>query len=119
MNDILKIFKLLSDETRLRIIHILNEGDLCVCQLTGILNIPQPKVSKALSKMKDLNIVTDKREDKYIYYSLNHNELIEYIIHYIKEHNDDRIKNDIKNMQKAQNILKNCRGLNDHTKISK
>ncbi len=119
MEDVLKIFKLLSDETRFRIINLLNENDLCVCQITGILDIPQPKVSKALSKMKDLNIVTDKREDKYVYYSLNNNDLIKYIIDYMKLNNHNILEKDIENIKKANKILKNCRGFNDSTKISK
>ncbi len=119
MENVLKLFKILSDETRFRIINILNEKDLCVCQITGILNIPQPKVSKALSKMKDLNIVTDKREDKYVYYSLNNNELVQYIMDYVNKNNNEILKMDIENIKTSDKILLNCRGLNDNTRISK
>lgn len=64
------LFKLLSDETRLRILMLLKEEPLCVCQLSGILNISQPKISKNLSKMRDLGIVQDTRKEKYVWYSL-------------------------------------------------
>lgn len=64
-------FKLVSDETRLRIIILLAQGDLYVCQISGILNLSQPKVSKHLSKLRDLNCVLDERKEKYIMYSLN------------------------------------------------
>ena len=70
MQSITKIFKLLSDETRLRIIILLHQDAFCVCQLTGILNITQPNVSKALSKLRDLDLVTDTRKEKFIYYKL-------------------------------------------------
>lgn len=66
-----EFFKLVSDETRLRIVVLLAQEDLYVCQICGILNISQPKVSKHLSKLRDLNYVFDERKEKYILYSLN------------------------------------------------
>jgi len=73
MNDILKIYKLLSDETRLRVILLLLTESLCVCEICGILQIPQPKVSKSLSKFRDLSLVVDDRKDKFVFYSLAKN----------------------------------------------
>jgi len=70
METIVQHMKLLSDETRLRIAMLLYKDELCVCQLTGITGIAQPKVSKALSKMRDLNLVLDYRKEKYVYYTL-------------------------------------------------
>lgn len=70
MNALTQIFKLLSDETRLRILSLLYLEDLCVCQLSGILNVPQPSVSKSLSKMRDLDLVADERSEKFVFYSL-------------------------------------------------
>lgn len=63
-------FKLLSDDTRLRILMLLYVQDLCVCQLSGILNAPQPKISKHLAKLRDLQIVQDLRREKFVFYSL-------------------------------------------------
>ena len=84
MNTIINTFKLLSDETRLRIILLLNQEELCVCQLTGILEISQPKASKALSKLRDLNLVIDNRQEKFVYYSLNHNNpMMMHILEYV------------------------------------
>lgn len=71
MKSLLELFKLLGDETRFRIIMLLIEEELAVCEIVGVLNLPQPKVSKALSKLRDLDIVTDTRKEKYVYYSLN------------------------------------------------
>ena len=48
MNRLTNIFKLMSDETRLRIIMLLNRETLCVCEISGILNIPQPRISQNL-----------------------------------------------------------------------
>ncbi|MEI7884142.1 MAG: metalloregulator ArsR/SmtB family transcription factor [Clostridia bacterium] len=70
MNQLVNVFKLLSDETRLRIILLLAQQELCVCQLSGILNASQPKVSKNLSKLRDLNFVFDERREKFVFYKL-------------------------------------------------
>lgn len=71
MSYLTEFFKVVSDETRLRIVVLLAQGDLYVCQISGILNLSQPKVSKHLSKLRDLNYVVDERKEKYILYSLN------------------------------------------------
>lgn len=71
MRETLEFFKLLSDETRFRVIMLLLEKDLAVCEIVGILSLPQPKISKALSKLRDLGLVIDERREKYMYYSLN------------------------------------------------
>lgn len=70
MNKLVNIFRLLSDETRLRIIILLAQQELCVCQITGILEVSQPKVSKNLSKLRDMSLVDDARKEKFIYYKL-------------------------------------------------
>lgn len=70
MNQMISIFKILSDETRLRIVLLLAQQELCVCQLSGILEVSQPKISKNLAKLRDLNLVTDERQDKFVYYRL-------------------------------------------------
>lgn len=76
MDKLINIFKILSDETRLRIIILLAQQDLCVCELSGVLNIPQPKVSKSLSKLRDMNLVADERKEKYIFYKIKTESVI-------------------------------------------
>lgn len=70
MDKLTNAFKVLSDDTRLRILMLLYGQDLCVCQICGIMNISQPSVSKNLAKLRDMNIVTDTRKEKFIEYSL-------------------------------------------------
>jgi ArsR family transcriptional regulator len=70
MNQLTSIFKILSDETRIRIIILLYQEELCVCELSGILNVSQPKISKSLSKMRDMNLVADERKEKFVFYTL-------------------------------------------------
>ncbi len=65
--DLTAIFKLLSDETRMRVITLIYQEELCVCELCGILDQPQPKVSKVLAKLRDMNLVTDERKENCFY----------------------------------------------------
>jgi ArsR family transcriptional regulator len=64
----LDIFKILSDETRLRILMLLNQKKLCVCELCGIMQEPQPKISKHLGKLRDMGIVKDVRQEQFMFY---------------------------------------------------
>ena len=60
----------LADETRLRIVNILRNGELCVCQITEVLGISQSKASRHLSILKTAGIVADRRQAQWVYYSL-------------------------------------------------
>lgn len=74
--DIIEVLKTLSDSTRLRILVLLTRGELCVCDITDVLNLPQSTVSRHMSRLKLTGLVADKRKGKWVYYQLNkyHNE---------------------------------------------
>lgn len=74
MDKLINFFKLLSDETRLRIMVLLYHGDFCVCQLTGITGISQPNISKHLTRLRDMGMVKDERREQYTFYSLSLDE---------------------------------------------
>jgi ArsR family transcriptional regulator len=75
MNELVTIFKALSDETRLRIIKLLEEGELCVCDVTAALDMAQPKVSFHLSTLKEAGLIKDRKQGKWIHYSLTEKDL--------------------------------------------
>ena len=75
MNDLVTIFKALSDETRLRIIKLLEQGELCVCDITAAMDIVQPKVSFHLSALKEAGLIKDRKQGKWIHYSLSEKDL--------------------------------------------
>jgi ArsR family transcriptional regulator len=75
MDDLVKIFKALSDETRLRIIKLLEQGELCVCDIVAALDMVQPKVSFHLSTLKEAGFIKDRKQGKWIHYSLNEKDL--------------------------------------------
>ena len=64
-------FHALADETRLQIIDRLRDGEQCVCELTDLLQTEQSRLSFHLKTLKDAGILTDRREGRWIYYSLN------------------------------------------------
>lgn len=70
MDRLIDYFKLLSDETRLRIMVLLYHGEFCVCQLTGITGISQPNMSKHLSRLRNMGFVKSERREQYTFYSL-------------------------------------------------
>ena len=81
MEKLTNYFKLLSDETRLRIMVLLFHNKFCVCQITGITGISQPNVSKHLARLRDMGLVKDERKEQYTFYSLNiKDELFEDIL---------------------------------------
>ena len=89
MNQLTNIFRLFSDETRLLIIVLLYQQDLCVCELGGILDVSQPKISKNLSKLRDLNLVLSERREKFVFYSLKtENKVLVNTLKYIIEELD-------------------------------
>ena len=65
-----RIFKALSDETRLRILGLLLDGELCVCDLMAVLQLPQSTVSRHLSYLKNTGWVDDRRCGVWMYYSI-------------------------------------------------
>ncbi|TCZ80787.1 ArsR family transcriptional regulator [Paenibacillus albiflavus] len=64
-------FKLLGDKTRLKIVAILNQHDMCVCHLVELLQTTQPNISQHLRKLKDAGFVKEERRGQWIYYSLH------------------------------------------------
>ena len=66
-----RVFHALSDETRLRILERLREGERCVCELTVVLGAAQSRLSFHLKTLKDAGLVTDRREGRWSYYALN------------------------------------------------
>jgi ArsR family transcriptional regulator, arsenate/arsenite/antimonite-responsive transcriptional repressor len=66
-----RLFHALSDETRLAVIDMLRGGERCVCDLQGTLDAAQSRLSFHLKVLKDAGLVTDRREGRWSYYSLN------------------------------------------------
>jgi ArsR family transcriptional regulator len=65
------LFKILSDYNRIRIIDALNIKELCVCELSLLLDMSQSAISHQLRLLRNNNIVKFRKENKKVYYSIN------------------------------------------------
>lgn len=71
MQDLLVVFKALSEETRLRILKLLENGELCVCDIVAALDMVQPKVSFHLNALKEAGFLKDRKQGRWTHYRLD------------------------------------------------
>ena len=68
--DLAELFKVFGDTTRIRILYVLFEAEMCVCDIADILNMTQSAISHQLRVLKQARLVRNRRVGKQIYYSL-------------------------------------------------
>ena len=68
--DLVRLLEALGDPTRLRLLHLLRAGELCVCYLVEVLADPQPKISRHLAYLRRTGLVAARRDGKWIHYRL-------------------------------------------------
>jgi ArsR family transcriptional regulator, arsenate/arsenite/antimonite-responsive transcriptional repressor len=71
MPDLLTTFKALSDETRLKVIKLLEHGELCVCDIMAAFDMSQSKVSFHLGVLKNAGLVKSRKEGKWMHYTID------------------------------------------------
>jgi len=64
------VFRAFSDRTRLRILHMLRGGELCVCDIVAVLRVPQPTASRHLAYLRKTGLVLARKEGLWSYYRL-------------------------------------------------
>lgn len=101
------LFRALADTTRLRCLSLLvHHGELCVCDLTQILALSQPKISRHLANLKASQLVKDRRDGTWVYYSL-HPELPDWVQEIIK-HNLTKLSQHAPFQEDLARIPKSC-----------
>ena len=83
--DLAELFKVFGDSTRIRILFVLFESELCVCDLAETLNMKQSAISHQLKILKQAKLVNGRREGKSVFYSLA-DEHVRTIIDQGREH---------------------------------
>ncbi|CCX81347.1 MULTISPECIES: ArsR/SmtB family transcription factor [Lachnospira] len=68
--DLAELFKVFGDSTRIRILFVLFEAEVCVCDLAAALNMTQSAISHQLKILKQSKLVKSRREGKSVFYSL-------------------------------------------------
>ena len=69
--DMEMLFRALADRTRLRLLNLMREGEVCVCFFVEILGTNQPKISRHLAYLRRAGIVAARREGKWMHYRIN------------------------------------------------
>lgn len=83
--DLAELFKVFGDTTRMKILYVLFESELCVCDIAEVLGISQSAISHQLRIIKQAKLVKNRRDGKTIYYSLA-DDHVKTIIAVAKEH---------------------------------
>jgi ArsR family transcriptional regulator, arsenate/arsenite/antimonite-responsive transcriptional repressor len=101
VKDLLTLFKALSDETRLRILKLLEHGELCVCDIVAAFDTIQPKVSFHLATLKSAGLVKDRREGKWMHYKIDDSDLFKrlLILSVIEKIPEGKIKEDRRRLE--------------------
>ncbi len=68
--DLAELFKIFGDSTRIRILYVLSESEMCVCDLAQLLGMTQSAISHQLRSLKQCRLVKARRDGKTVFYSL-------------------------------------------------
>lgn len=98
----LEILKALSHENRLRLLNLLKEQELCVCELRNIMGISQSNASRHLGKLRNTNLVKSRQKELWVYYSIAKKTLAEYP--FIKE-----LFNELRDLNSCQQDLEHLK----------
>ncbi len=109
MNDVIKVFKTLSDETRLRILCLLMQRDCCVCEVMQVLRISQTRASRNLSALLDAGFLKVKKEGLWSLYYTSPDKDKEYLKGLVEivsaaVGNSDVIVRDRERLEKAERL---------------
>jgi ArsR family transcriptional regulator, arsenate/arsenite/antimonite-responsive transcriptional repressor len=68
--DMERFFQALGDRTRLRLLNLMGEQEMCVCYFVEVLGQPQPKISRHLAYLRNAGLVVSRRDGKWMHYRL-------------------------------------------------
>ncbi|HLR09009.1 MAG TPA: metalloregulator ArsR/SmtB family transcription factor [Bacillota bacterium] len=71
IEEVVLVFKLFGDRTRLAIMKLLETKQCCVCELTEAFDMSQPAISQHLRKLRDAKLVAEERRGQWVYYEIN------------------------------------------------
>jgi ArsR family transcriptional regulator, arsenate/arsenite/antimonite-responsive transcriptional repressor len=113
MNDVIKTFKTLSDETRLRILCLLMKRECCVCEVMQVLRISQTRASRNLAALYDAGFLKVKKEGLWSLYYISPDADKEYLKDLVKVvaeavGNTGVITRDRERLEKAERLAPEC-----------
>lgn len=75
--DCVEFCRALADDTRQQILVLLQDGELCVGDIVDAFNMSQPTISHHLGVLKQIRLVTSRKEGKQVFYTVNHENVVE------------------------------------------
>jgi len=97
-----QLFRALADPTRLRLINLMSEQEICVCYFIEVIGAPQPKISRHLAYLRRAGIVAARREGKWMHYRLRVPE---------SSHAASILKTTLETLKQDQKMQKDCERL--------
>jgi ArsR family transcriptional regulator len=106
MQELLNIFKALSDETRLKILKIIEKGEICVCDLVSVLDMSQPKISFHLNVLKEARLISDRKQGKWVHYSINDSDMFRrfLVLSVMEKISDESVKKELARLVKIKDM---------------
>jgi ArsR family transcriptional regulator len=79
-----RLLKSLANETRLKLLRLLNEREMCVCELTVALDLTQPTASHHLNILENMRLIRDRKEGKWVFYSVSRPKLVQNLFDFLE-----------------------------------
>jgi ArsR family transcriptional regulator, arsenate/arsenite/antimonite-responsive transcriptional repressor len=110
--DLVYTLKALADENRIRILNLLRNDELCVCEIEAVLGIKQSNTSRHLNKLKVTGIIASEKKSQWVYYRLNDETFIKFpFLSIIINDEVDKInvcKKDLELLEKIKKSGRSC-----------
>jgi len=109
------IFKVLGDHNRLRILHLLMQQELCVCEIEEILQTTQSNASRHLTKLKQAGVISCTKKAQWVYYKVHPNFIASHslLYEYLKEQqkSGETYQKDLKTLEVFNEKQQSCKSL--------
>ncbi len=86
LSEILPCFRALSDPIRLNVVKLLQDQEMCVCDICDVLQIKQPKLSFHLKALRESGLLNTRQQGRWVYYSINPSQfelVVDYLTKYL------------------------------------
>lgn len=113
MEQVIRTFKALTEETRLRILRVLMERECCVCEVMQALDISQTRASRNLKALYDAGLLKMRRDGRWVLYSIDQDRISPSLVGLVETvrkalENNPIIAQDQKRLKKAQRVGVRC-----------
>jgi ArsR family transcriptional regulator, arsenate/arsenite/antimonite-responsive transcriptional repressor len=115
MRGLTKLLRVLSDESKLRVLNLIQERECCVCEVMQAMDISQSKASRALSALYNVGLLKLRKEGRWALYSIDTEPEQKYVGNILKGIRSALINNkitrqDLQRLEKAERIRPSCLG---------